>query len=153
MLVLLFILPAHASGDDRPLSAKDLMTLVAKERGRVVVINFWASWCAPCRREFPAMAKLRAQFPASKLLLLGVSLDFDNEMYAEFVNAQRFPYPVRIGDSKIMKDMNIEAIPKTLIFDLDGSLAQNHDGPAPFAELNATVKALLRQGHASEKTQ
>ncbi|BBD07358.1 TlpA family protein disulfide reductase [Desulfovibrio ferrophilus] len=153
LLSLLFLSSAHAESADAPLSAKALKELVAKEQGRVVVINFWASWCGPCRREFPALKKLRTRFKDSELLLLGVSLDFDREMYTEFVTAQRFAYPVRLGDSQIMNDMNIEAIPKTLIFDMDGNLAQNHDGPAPFAELNALVKALLRKGRASEKLQ
>lgn len=146
LLLALALSPVPTAAADiveAPISATDLAARVQAEKGRVVLINFWASWCGPCRSEFPALARLRKSFSEKDLLILGISLDFDGEMFTDFAKAQQFPYPVLLGDANLMEDMNIEAIPKTLIYDRNANLAQNHDGPAPFAELDAVVKALL----------
>jgi len=148
-LLALLLLASSAMAVDpneRPISAQDLKAIIQSLRGRVVVVNFWATWCGPCRREMPNLRRLRQSFSGKELHILGISLDFDSEMYAQFVRAQRFNYPVRLGDPEIMDQMHIDAIPKTLIFDQRGVLVQNHDGPAPYAELNALVKSLLREG-------
>ena len=139
--------PSSGKGGDK-LDVATLKHMVTEAQGRVVVINFWASWCGPCRKEFPALEKLRAAVPENDLFLIGISLDFDGDMYKQFVQRQEFGYPVFLGDARLMDDLRIDAIPKTLIYDPQGKLPQNHDGPIGFAELHAEIQRLLARQSA-----
>ena len=130
-----------ASGPDK-LDAAALERMVGEHKGAVVVVNFWASWCGPCRREFPVLEQLRESFDKDQVYILGVSLDFDPDMFSEFAQRQGFGYPVYLAREQLMDELHIEAIPKTLIFDKRGRLATNHDGPASFAELHAEIERL-----------
>lgn len=122
---------------------EDIDAYLAKHKGKVVVINFWASWCAPCRVEFPELEKLRRTTSAKDLAMLGVSLDFDSDMFHHFSDRQEFGYPVRLAAPTFMDAMGIRTIPKTWVYDTNGKLVQNHDGPVGYPELMAVVKSLL----------
>jgi thiol-disulfide isomerase/thioredoxin len=133
---------APAYSGQAKLDASALERMVGEHKGAVVVVNFWASWCGPCRREFPVLEQLRAAFDEDRVYILGVSLDFDPDMFTEFAQRQGFGYPVCLAHEQLMDELHIEAIPKTLIFDKRGRLATNHDGPASFAELHAEIVRL-----------
>lgn len=143
LLLLLTSGMAFASMDiGEKIGIDRLGALVAEQRGKVVIVNFWASWCGPCRKEFPTLERLRDVFPTKKIHIIGISLDFDRDMYSEFAQRQGFGYPVYLGDERLMDELDIDAIPKTLIFDRQGKLAANHDGPAGFAELHAEIERI-----------
>jgi len=79
--------------DGRRLRLSDL-------RGRVVLVNFWAAWCAPCRVEMPWLAELDARYRARGLTILGVSVDDSGrEQIAKFVRARQVDYPVLLKDN------------------------------------------------------
>ena len=113
-----FTLPSR-SGDNVSL---------ASLKGKVVMLNFWATWCPPCRKEMPDLEALYKQFESQGLVILGIS-DDDPEKMREFVQKQGTTYPVLLDPgSKVNELLHINGIPKTFVYDRNGKIvAQSID--------------------------
>jgi peroxiredoxin len=95
---------------------------IAELRGKVVLVNFWATWCPPCRKEIPALESLAARFAAQGLVVLGIS-DEDAAKVSKFVRRQGISYPVLLDPGRaVNRSFAIHAIPKTFVYDRDGKL-------------------------------
>ena len=91
-------------------------------RGKVVLINFWATWCPPCRREMPDMEKLYRRFSSKGLVVLAVS-DEKRETVEDFLKKQDYTFPVLLDpDRKVNSAFGIEGIPNSFLFDREGKL-------------------------------
>jgi peroxiredoxin len=91
-------------------------------RGKVVLVNFWATWCPPCRRELPDMQALYERFGPRGLVILAVS-DEDAAKVAPFVEAQKLSFPVLLDPGRtVNKSMSVEGIPKSFLYGRDGKL-------------------------------
>ena len=97
-------------------------------RGKVVLLNFWATWCPPCRREMPDMEKLYQRFSGKGLVVLAVS-DEKRETVEDFLKKQNYTFPVLLdSDRKVNAAFGIEGIPNSFLFDRQGKLvAQSID--------------------------
>jgi peroxiredoxin len=97
-------------------------------RGKVVLLNFWATWCPPCRKEMPDLEALYRRFEPQGLVILGVS-DDDSDKVRAFVQKQGTTYPVLLDPgSKVNQLLHINGIPKTFVYDRDGKIvAQSID--------------------------
>ena len=98
-------------------------------RGQVVVINFWASWCSPCRQELPLLNKIYAQYRPAGFMLLAVNLD-DNRKDAEAMLKRlslRLP-TLFDGDKSVAKLYGVDTMPATLVIDRDGRVRFVHRG-------------------------
>ena len=97
-------------------------------RGSTVVVNFWAIWCMPCRREMPVLQDISDEFKDRGLVVIGINSglekDADNEEIVEFLNYLNIDYPVGYGDaeSKIEQDYSIVGLPSTFIIDGEGNI-------------------------------
>ncbi len=99
----------------KPWTLKDL-------KGKVVMLNFWATWCPPCRKEMPDLEALYRQFESQGLVILGIS-DDDPEKVREFVQKQGTTYPVLLDPgSKVNELLHINGIPKTFVYDRGGKI-------------------------------
>jgi thiol-disulfide isomerase/thioredoxin len=98
-------------------------------RGRPVVLNFWATWCAPCIEEVPSIVALQKQL-GDKVVILAVSIDVDDEAYAKFT-AKRMPgvLTVRDGAQKAASLYGTYGWPETYIIDRDGKIRRKFIGP------------------------
>lgn len=107
---------------------------LASLRGKVVLVNFWATWCPPCREEIPDLVALQARY-ADQLQIIGVSQDAGPEtVVREFAAAHRMNYPVVMSTPELERTFpGIYALPTTFVIDPDGRLVQKHIGM-----LNAT---------------
>jgi peroxiredoxin len=95
---------------------------LASLRGHVVLLNFWATWCPPCRKEMPDMEKLYQRLQAKGLIVLAVS-DEDRETVAGFEEKQKYTFPLLLDpDRKVNDSFNVEGIPKSFLFDREGKL-------------------------------
>jgi len=141
-LVLLAALPARAQFLG-VLDAEALREVVAARRGKVVVVNFWATWCAPCMEELPEMAALRAAFGPQELFMAGVSMDFDPEAPARFALRYNPGYPLYLAGDDIPRAFGVGAIPRTMIWGPDGKKAGDHVGVLDRRMLIGTVGGLL----------
>ena len=97
-------------------------------KGSTAVVNFWAIWCMPCRREMPILQDISDEFKDRRLVVIGINSglekDADNEEIVEFLNYLNIDYPVGYGDaeSKIEQDYSIVGLPSTFIIDSEGNI-------------------------------
>lgn len=90
-------------------------------KGKVVIVDFWATWCPPCRQEIPGFIELQKRLGAKGLVVVGLSLDDEIEPVKEFCKLQKVNYPVFVvGQDTTAAWSNIEAIPTTFILDRAG---------------------------------
>ncbi|MGH9481154.1 MAG: TlpA family protein disulfide reductase [Terriglobales bacterium] len=98
---------------------------LASYRGRVLVLNFWASWCPPCVEETPALNALAREFPPSAVVVLGVSIDEDPVAYQTFLTSYHIQFPTaREPTQALMHRYGTVQIPETYIIAPDGRLAR-----------------------------
>ena len=103
----------------RPLS-------VARYRGKVVLLDFWATWCPPCRAEMPNVVSAYAQFHDKGLVVIGVSLDQDKDKLLDFIKANNMTWPQYFDglgwENKLANQYGIESIPATILIDGQGKI-------------------------------
>jgi peroxiredoxin len=107
--------------DGRPWTLKE-------QRGKVVLLNFWATWCPPCRKEMPDLEELYQQFKGQGLLILSIS-DEDVIKVRPFIAQQKVTYPILLDPGRKVNELfQIQGIPKTFVYDRNGKLvAQSID--------------------------
>lgn len=130
-----------------------LRTLEGKEvklsdyRGKVVILDFWATWCPPCRKGVPDLISLQNEFKKD-LVVIGISLDQQNTIkdLKPFIENYKINYPVVLGDEKVVKDYGgISAIPTSFIIDQKGNIVDSHIGLVPKTVYVDQIKSLLKK--------
>ena len=115
--------------------------------GKILVVDFWASWCAPCKASFPALGKIAADYAARGVVLVGISVDENPGAYAAFVKKQAPPFPA-LHDARqiLVRAVQVPAMPTTYLIDRQGrvrSIHAGYHGDASAKELRAAIDALL----------
>jgi thiol-disulfide isomerase/thioredoxin len=116
-------------------------------QGKILVVNFWATWCPPCREEMPELSQLQEQYRGHNLAVVGISVENVTQI-RDFVKTLPVSYPLLAGD---MDAMNLGAslgndksvLPYTLIIKADGSIAKTHFGRINKALLEQTLLPLI----------
>ncbi|MEG6505301.1 TlpA family protein disulfide reductase [Nitratidesulfovibrio sp. 1201_IL3209] len=121
----------------------ELLRRVTAAKGKVVIVNFFASWCPPCLEEIPGLISVRARYPEDKVALYGVSLDDNPRQLADFMSRTPFNYPVWKGKEELQRFFNVSSIPQLLVYDRQGKLVANHVGLVEADELGKFVDTLL----------
>jgi len=113
-------------------------------RGKVVLVNFWATWCPPCRKEFPSLGRVRKLFKPAEFEVLAVNIGEDPDMVFSFTGITEFPV-VFDRSSKIMATWRVNGLPTTLLVDRQGRLTWKAVGGREFDDpsIVATIKQLL----------
>ncbi|MFW5730394.1 MAG: TlpA disulfide reductase family protein [Desulfonatronovibrionaceae bacterium] len=94
--------------------------IIAREKGKVLIMNFWATWCGPCKAEIKDMIQIRKKYSPDQLTIIGPSLDYDPAMIQDFADNMGINYPVFHAREEVMAHFGIESIPFTMIFDGQG---------------------------------
>ncbi len=123
-----------SQGHEQPLS---------QWRGQVVVLNFWASWCAPCREEIPDFVALRTQYRSKGVEFVGIAIDNPANV-TQFLQRLPVNYPILIGEGAahtLARQLGNAsgALPYTIVFDRDGRVALRHLGRLTRATLEKTL--------------
>ncbi len=117
-------------------------------RGEVVMINFWASWCGPCRQEMPLLEQLYSEYNPLGFTILGVNVEEDSGKALAMLNEIPVSFPVLFDtSSKVSKLYNVVAMPSTVLIDRDGRVRFLHRGYKPGYEqtYQDQVRALIRE--------
>ncbi len=121
---------------------------LSQYKGQVVMINFWATWCGPCRQEMPLLEQLHKKYKPMGFTLLGVNVEPDSKAAADWLKTTPVSFPILFDtDSKVSKLYAVAGMPSTVIVDRKGNLRWLHRGYKPGDEnqyLNQ-VRALLRE--------
>jgi thiol-disulfide isomerase/thioredoxin len=113
--------------------------------GKVVVLDFWATWCPPCKQEIPGFIDLQKKYGEKGLVILGVSLDEGGpEVVKPFIKEFGINYPIVMGDEKIVSAFGgIEGIPTTFIINRKGEIVAKHVGFRPTEAFEKEITPLL----------
>jgi cytochrome c biogenesis protein CcmG, thiol:disulfide interchange protein DsbE len=115
-------------------------------KGRVVVLDFWAPWCVPCRASFPFLDGLRAKYEAQGLSVVGLTLEENEDAVGAFLDAVPVRFPVVVdATGRSGEAFEVVAMPTTFLIDREGRIAARFEGGAPsvHAKIEAAVAALL----------
>lgn len=121
---------AAAPAPDFTLRALDGSNLrLHEQRGRVVLINFWATWCGPCRQEMPLLNQLYQKYRGSGFTLLGINVDEDGRKAQAVANQLGLAFPVLLdADKAVSQRYELASMPSTLLIDRDGRVRYLHKG-------------------------
>ena len=98
-------------------------------KGKVVLVDFWASWCGPCKDSFPVMEELQTRFGKKGLVVLAVNLDEDKETMNDFLKKHPVTFTVvRDAKKKLVRTVNIKSMPSSFVLTPDGKVASVHKG-------------------------
>ena len=122
--------------------AADLLKMIRAERGKVVVINFFASWCPPCKEEIPDLIALRGKVDAADMTLIGVSVDEVPKELEAMTGKYDFNYPIYRAVNDLPEVFAISSIPRLLIYDRNGTLVIDHIGLADPSALTSKIEEL-----------
>ena len=126
-----------SSLDGKRVAMKDLSN-------KVVVIDFWATWCGPCREEIPHLNKLYSDFKGQGLEIVGISMDDGPDVVKDFAREFRMEYPLVMGSDELAEQFGgILGLPTTFIIDRKGNIVKRFVGLPPAEELSRVVRELL----------
>jgi thiol-disulfide isomerase/thioredoxin len=136
--------PAKLDFTMKDLDGKDVS--LSSFKGKVILLNFWATWCGPCKAEIPEFVELQKQYGKDGLVIVGYSVDDEAPKARAFANEYKMNYPVLLGLGR--EDVQdaygpIWGIPASFIISRDGRVCQKHLGIAPKAVFEKEIKALL----------
>jgi peroxiredoxin len=124
-------------------------------RGKVVLLNFWATDCGGCRLEIPWLVDIDQTFKSKSVAVIGISMDISYEdlknaaeawtKVKPFVEAQRIKYPILMGDGDVTKRYHIQALPVTHLIDLHGRIAATYVGLIDKQNVEVNVNSLLAE--------
>ena len=113
-------------------------------RGKVVLLNFWATWCAPCREEMPVFSKWQRSHGKQGLAIVGVSMDDDLESVKQALAVRPVGYPVVMGDAKLGEQMGgVLGLPLSYLLDRDGRVVARYQGEASLGAIEGKIRDLL----------
>ena len=130
-----------------PSRAGDNVSL-AQLKGRVVMLNFWASWCGPCRQEMPLLDQMHKRYSALGFTLVGVNVDANSKDAEEWLSKTPVSFPVLFDrESKVSAMYDVKAMPSTVFIDRKGNVRYLHKGykPGDEGEYLNQIRALLKE--------
>jgi len=169
LALLLLVLPAAVAGPASPPAGKQVLSEVAGTppapdfsltdidgrqhrlgdyRGRVVIVNFWATWCPPCREEMPSMQRAWERIRDEGIVMLGINLGEDEDAIFEFTAGYPVDFPLLMDrDSSVIRAWGVRGLPTTFVIDPRGRIRYRAVGGRAWddAALLARVRALAGQ--------
>ena len=156
-----FVLPARTPADltaagsrkaapDFTLSdSKGASVKLSDYKGRVVLLDFWATWCGGCKIEIPWYMEFQSKYKDSGLSVIGVSMDEDGwKSVKPFLEKNPMNYSVAVGNPGLAKLYGVDSMPMTLLIDRDGKIAASHVGMVDKDAFESEIQILLKDSAA-----
>ncbi len=129
------------------LSIKDMhgaTVRLADYKGKIIVLNFWATWCGPCQMEIPDLVATYADYKDKGVVVLGISIDDTAETLRAYAPGKHMTYPVLLMQDDIDQAYGpIVGVPITFIIGRDGTITRKHFGPVTKEQVEREIEALL----------
>ena len=117
---------------------------LADYKGKVVLLNFWATWCAPCRTEIPHFVEMQNKLGPEGFQVIGISMDDDAKPVREFAQQYKLNFPVAVGDDKLAERYGgVLGLPVNFIIDREGRIYARHLGATDVSVFDQEVQDLL----------
>jgi thiol-disulfide isomerase/thioredoxin len=145
---LLLLSCAVASGALRADAIEQLQSKLEDAKGRVIYVDFWASWCKPCRHSFPWMNQMKAKYESQGLTIITVNLDKDKSLADQFIKENPATFEVIYDPEGVTaRQFKLKGMPMSFTFDRNGKPVKSHVGfnDKKKAEYEAELIALLQQ--------
>ena len=142
------ISPGHLAPEFTLKSLKDKNLSLKELRGQVVMINFWAAWCGPCRQEIPVLNTLYEKYRDTGFVLLGVNVDSESANAIQMVSRLKATYPILFdADKRASVLYQVSAMPTTILIDRDGKVRYIQKGYVAGIEnkYQAQIRELLKE--------
>jgi len=121
---------------------------LAEQRGNVVLLNFWASWCGPCRQEMPKLDALYQRYQSAGFTVLGINVETDSAAADNLLKKIPVSFPILYDtDTRVSQSYQVDAMPTSVLIDRNGEMRQLHRGYKPgYEELyRQQIKELLKE--------
>ena len=118
---------------------------LADFKGKVIALNFWATWCAPCKTEIPDFVELQVRHADAGLQFVGISVDDTRKQLEPFLGAVKINYPVLQGrgNNALLDAYGVSSLPVTVLIGREGAICRTYSGPVAKDVLEAQLKRLL----------
>lgn len=126
----------------------DSLPMVQSAHGKVVLLDFWASWCAPCRQSFPWMNALQKKYGDRGLVVIAVNVDADRQLAGEFLQASPAQFRIEYDPKgQVASQLNVAAMPTSFLLDRNGKVIKQHAGfrEAQMAAREQEIEQLLKE--------
>lgn len=137
--------PASTSSSVPSLNLAGLMDLLAKNKGKVVMLNFFATWCPPCRVEVPDLVAVNKKYADKGVVIISLSVDEDSKVVAPFMKTMNMDYPVYMAGRDITKAFQVSSIPHNVFYAKSGQRVISEPGIAYTEMLEMVFNKLLEQ--------
>jgi thiol-disulfide isomerase/thioredoxin len=121
---------------------------LSEYRGQVVLINFWASWCGPCRQEMPHLDAIHKKYEPMGFTVFGVNVEQDRKMADKILRDIPVSFPILFDDSNLVSELyDVDAMPVTVLVDRNGDIRFMHRGykPGYESEYEKQVRTLIKE--------
>jgi len=126
---------------------------LADYKGKVVVLDFWATWCGPCRIEIPGLVEMQNKYAHQGFSVIGISLDDEPQPVVQFYKEFKMNYPVAVGNQRVGELYGgIFGLPTTFVIGRDGRIYAKHIGAEDVSVIEDEVQQLLAMSPTAEKT-
>jgi thiol-disulfide isomerase/thioredoxin len=131
--------------------AAGAQTALSEFRGRVVLLDFWASWCGPCRRALPSLKRLQAVYGHDDLVVVSISEDDDQDTWRAFVSVNQMTWAQRFdGDGGYQRQFGINGLPTYVLIGRDGNVVDKFIGEDPATSIVERIGPALKQTLAAK---
>ncbi len=145
---LSFIPTTFASENNNETTLKSFESLIASHKGKVIYLDFWASWCGPCRKSFPWMNKMQQQYQQQGLVVLSVNVDNQKSLAEEFLNETPANFAVFYDPKgKVARKFKLKGMPSSYLIDRSGKMVATHVGfsKSKISHYEQEIQDLLNQ--------
>ena len=117
---------------------------LSEYQGKVILLNFWATWCGPCQTEMPRFVRFQREYSARGFQVIGISMDDSDAPVRTFISKLKLNYPISMGDAKLAESYGgILGLPITLLIDRTGRIAKRYEGAVDLDAMQHDIERLL----------